>query len=275
VVFVPGTLLIFGIIIWASFKLAAFTEFAIGVLVMPRLRLPRGVPQTISRLSRYAVIVFGLVVAVTAAGIDFTKVAILVGGLGVGIGFGLQNVVNNFVSGLILLFERPIRAGDILEVGATSGTVEEIGMRATTVRNWQGAELIIPNANLISSDVVNWTLKHDQRRIEIPVGVAYGSSPEVVAQLLVEVAVKHPEVHADPEPCCLFMAFGDSSLDFELRAWATATSVLRIASELRFGIVDKLDETGIEIPFPQRDLHLRSAPDQTITGTAGEDGRDE
>ena len=132
-------------------------------------------------------------------GLDLGKVAIIAGALSVGIGFGLQNVVNNFVSGLILLFERPIKEGDSVELAAMSGVVEKIGMRASIVRTWQGADVIVPNATFISSEIVNWTLRDELRRIDIPVGVAYGTDPERVLDLLLEVAQQHPDVLADPQ----------------------------------------------------------------------------
>lgn len=262
----PCNFLIFAFVIWLSIKIASLVEFVLDVLVMPRMNLPRGVPHAISQLNRYAVIVIGAAVATTAAGFDIGKASILVGALGVGVGFGLQNVVNNFVSGLILLFERPIRTGDILEVGSTSGMVEKIGMRATMVTTWEGAELIVPNANLISSDVLNWTLKQDRRRLTIKISVAYGSEPEEVAQLLVDVAKEHPEVYAHPEPHCLFMDFGASSLDFELRAWVPATNGVSIGSALRFVIARRLREAEIEIPFPQHDIHVRSVDAEPAGG---------
>ena len=255
----PGDLLIFGFTIWLSFKIATFVQFVLTVDLMPRVDLPRGVPQTISRLTRYAVIAVGAVIASAAAGFDISRVTIVIGALGVGVGFGLQNIVNNFVSGLILLFERPIRVGDTLDLSNTGGKVEKIGMRACVVSTWDGAEVIVPNANLISQDVTNWTLSHDRRRMVIPVGVAYGTDPEKAAQLIVDVANNHEDVDAKPEPTCLFVGFGDSSIDFQLRAWTAASEHLRVASEMRFSMVRDLAEAGIKIPFPQRELHLRTA----------------
>ena len=184
----PGDFLVFGFVMWISFKIAEFVQFMLNVDLMPRVALPKGVPQTISRLTRYTIIGIGAVIASAAAGFDISKVTIIIGALGVGIGFGLQNIVNNFVSGLILLFERPIRVGDSLDIGTTGGTVETIGMRASIVTTWDGAEVIVPNANLISEKVTNWTLTHSRRRMIIPVGVAYGTDPEKVAQLIVAVA---------------------------------------------------------------------------------------
>ena len=254
----PGDLLIFGFTIWLSFKIAAFVQFILNVDLMPRIDLPRGVPQTISRLTSYAVIAIGAVIASAAAGFDISRVTIIIGALGVGVGFGLQNIVNNFVSGLILLFERPVRVGDTLGLDNTGGVVDKIGMRATTVSTWDGAEIIVPNANLISGNVTNWTLNHNRRRMVIPVGVAYGTDAEKVAQLIVDVANNNKDVDARPEPTCFFVGFGDSSLDFQLRAWTAETKFSRVSSDLRFAIVRKLAEAGIEIPFPQRDLHLRT-----------------
>jgi len=254
----PGDLLIFGFVIWLSLKIAALVQFILNLDLMPRLDLPRGVPQTISRLTSYAVIAVGAVIASAAAGFDISRVTIIIGALGVGVGFGLQNIVNNFVSGLILLFERPIRVGDTLDLNDTGGVVDKIGMRATTVSTWDGAEIIVPNANLVSEDVTNWTLNHDRRRIVIPVGVAYGTDPEKAAQLIVDVANDNRDVDARPEPACLFVGFGDSSLDFQLRAWTAESAFMRVSSDLRFAIVRTLAEAGIEIPLPQRDLHLRT-----------------
>jgi small-conductance mechanosensitive channel len=270
----PGDLLVFGFIIWLSLKIATFVQFILNVDLMPRIDLPKGVPQTISRLTSYAVIAVGAVIASAAAGFDISRITIIIGALGVGVGFGLQNIVNNFVSGLILLFERPIRVGDTLELGNTGGVVDKIGMRATTVSTWNGAEIIVPNANLISGDVTNWTLNHNRRRMVIPVGVAYGTNPEKAAQLIVDVANDNKDVDARPEPICLFVGFGDSSLDFQLRAWTAESAFMRTASDLRFAIVRTLAEAGIVIPFPQRDLHLRT-PDPEAASWAELQKKDE
>ncbi len=264
-----GKVLTFIFIVWLSVKLAALVDFVLEVVVLQHFSLPVGVPQTISRISRYIVILAGVVVAFSAIGFDLGKTALVAGGLGVGIGFGLQNIVNNFVSGLILLFERPIRVGDTIEVGSASGVVEKIGMRATLIRTWRGPELVVPNAHLVSSDVLNWTLKRDRRRIEIPIGVDYESDPETVAQLLIDTANEHSEVLDHPKAECHFKGFGDSSLDFELRAWANAGNCARIESELRFAIRRALKEAGIEIPFPQRDVHVTTTAGEEASGPTG------
>ena len=228
---VPGDILIFVVVVWLTFKISQLLRFVLEADVLPHLDLPRGVPGAITRLSHYTIVVVGVMIAAVAAGLDFSRINLMVGALGVGIGFGLQNVVNNFVSGLILLFERPIRVGDKVQLATLFGTVKNIGMRASVVRTFQGAEVIVPNANLISAEVVNWTLSDDRRRMELPAGVAYGTDPQVVIDILVGVANDHPEVLSDPEPAALFLGFGDSSLDFQLRAW-TRTDYVRVSSDL-------------------------------------------
>jgi len=253
----PGDILIFFIVVWLTFKISQLLRFVLEVDVLQHLDLPRGVPGAITRVTHYALVVLGVMIGASAAGLDFSRINLIVGALGVGIGFGLQNVVNNFVSGLILLFERPIRVGDKIQLAELFGTVKNIGMRASIVRTFQGAEVIVPNANLISAEVINWTLSDDRRRMELPVGVTYGTDPENVINILVEVAKEHPDVMSDPEPAALFRGFGDSSLDFQLRAW-TRGDFVQVSSDLLVAVNCALADAGIEIPFPQRDLHLRS-----------------
>ena len=238
-----------------------------------RVRTARGVPYAVSNLARYSVIFLGFLVGLSAAGVEITKLAIVAGGLGVGIGFGLQNVVNNFVSGLILLFERPIDVGDTIEVSDTSGTMKHIGIRASVIRTFDGAEVIVPNGILISDSVTNWTLSDRRRRIDLDVGVEYGTPAQRVIDLLVGVAKANPKVIPDPEPRAYFENFGDSSLDFKLRAWIdadSATTIHSIRSEIAVAVQQALDDAGIGVPFPQRDLHLISVPPNAASdlGTA-------
>jgi potassium-dependent mechanosensitive channel len=213
-----------------------------------------------------SVIFLGFLVGLSAAGVEITKLAIVAGGLGVGIGFGLQNIVNNFVSGLILLFERPIDVGDTIEVSDTSGTMKHIGIRASVIRTFDGAEVIVPNGTLISESVTNWTLSDRRRRIDLAVGVEYGTPAQRVIDLLVGVAKANPKVISDPEPHAFFEDFGDSSLDFRLWAWIdissgnSASTIHAIRSGIAVGVQQALDEAGIGVPFPQRDLHLISVP---------------
>jgi potassium-dependent mechanosensitive channel len=184
-------------------------------------------------------------------------VTVLAGAFGVGIGFGLQNIVNNFISGLILLYERPIQIGDTVEVGSLTGEVKRIGIRSSTLRTFQGAEVIVPNANLIAEQVVNWTLSDRQRRIELPVGVAYGTDPQRVLAILLDVAKASSEVLEDPPPLALFRGFGDSALNFELRVWTGLATYLEVHSRIAIAVNAALREAAIEIPFPQRDLHIK------------------
>jgi small-conductance mechanosensitive channel len=227
--------------------------------LLPRLSMNPGIANAVSTSAYYVVLIGGLFLALGALGIDLSRFTILAGALGVGIGFGLQNVVNNFVSGLILLFERPVEVGDTIEVGGLLGDVKKIGTRASTVRTFQGAEVIVPNGNLISNEVINWTLSDLHRRIELPVGVAYGNRPADVIGVLERVFENDPRILREPAPVVLFRGFGDSSLDFEVRFWARdAASYLQVTSDVACTIYDVLKEAGIVIPFPQRDLHVKS-----------------
>jgi potassium efflux system protein len=254
-----GGVIAFALTVWLAWLLSRFVSFALENEVYPRVALPRGVPFALSSLTRYTVIVLGFLVAVAMLGFDLDRLTLLAGALGVGIGFGLQNVVNNFVSGLILLFERPVQVGDRIEMGAIMGDVKRIGIRASIVRTFDGAEVIVPNANLISDLVTNWTLGDRLRRLILPVGVAYGTDPERVLEILVGVGREHPDLLEEPPVVALFRGFGESSLDFELRGWTeNYDSRLRILSDLAVATNRAFREAGIEIPFPQRDLHLRS-----------------
>jgi potassium-dependent mechanosensitive channel len=187
------------------------------------------------------------------------------GSLGVGVGFGLQNIVNNLVSGLILLFERPIRVGDIVEMKGQAGVVKRIGARSSTIQTGEDAEVIVPNRNLISNEVINWTLSSVRRRVDIPVGVAYGTDRERVLSLLIEVTAAHSGVTRNPKPESYFVSFGDSALNFELRFWTYQEDWFRLKSDVAVGVTKALREAHIEIPFPQREVHIHS-----VGGTTGE-----
>jgi small-conductance mechanosensitive channel len=194
-------------------------------------------------------------------GINLTGLAFFIGILSVGIGFGLQNIANNFVSGLILLFERPIKPGDMVSVGDTEGRVQEIQMRATTVLTRDNVTIIVPNSQLVSEKVINWSHKDPKVRIHIPIGVAYGSDVQLVTELLLKVAKGHPQVMDEPPPNVWFVDFGDSSLNFELLVWIN-NPILRkqIQSDLNYAIDAVFRQHNVTIPFPQRDLHLCSLP---------------
>jgi small-conductance mechanosensitive channel len=202
---------------------------------------------------------------------DLTKITVLAGALGVGIGFGLQSMVNNFVSGLILLFERPIHVGDTVQVGNLAGRVHRIGIRASVVRTAQGAEIIVPNAQLITEQVTNWTLSDQLRRIDLPVGVSYGTAPKKVIELLESVARTHPEVLKDPAPRALFIGYGDSSINFEVRAWAEFANWVQVHSDLTIAVYDAVYAAGMSFPFPQRDVHVVSYNDSKSMNVSAND----
>lgn len=227
--------------------------------IMTPKKMDVGVKESLKRLAHYGLFTIGFLVAVSMAGLDLQKFTILAGALGVGIGFGLQNIVNNFVSGLILLFERPVKVGDVINIDQDWGTIKRIGLRSTVFETFDRAEIIVPNADLISNKVTNWTFSSKIVRVVLPVGVAYGSPLEKVLEILNRAAKEHPEVFSYPEPNSIFEGFGNSSIDFTLRFWIhSIEDRLKIRSEVAV-IVDRLfREEGIEIPFPQRDLHLRS-----------------
>jgi potassium efflux system protein len=241
--------------------------------VYPRVTLQRGVGNAVTSMVHYTLLLGGFLLALGAAGIDFSRFSLLAGAFGVGVGFGLQNIVNNFVSGLILLFERPIQIGDMVELGNLMGEVKKIGIRASTIVTFQGAEVIVPNGTLLSDQLTNWTLSTRQRRIELLVGVAYGNDPNRVIEVLGEVLANNANVLRFPEPAVLFRGFGDSSLDFELRLWIDNFSVFsRVRSDVACEVHAALAAAGIEIPFPQRDLHLKSVDPAVSNALQGRPG---
>jgi small-conductance mechanosensitive channel len=226
--------------------------------VFTRVTVAKGMPNTINMLLKIALISGGFFLAAAAAGMQLSNLSIIIGAFSVGIGFGLQNIFNNMVSGLILAFERPIKVGDTVQVGDLMGVVIAIGFRSSTVRSFDGAEVIVPNGNLISDSMVNWTRTDFLRRMDIRLGVAYGTDPQKVLGILKEAAGEHELVRTMPAPSAYFIGFGDSSLDFRMLAWTDIDHRLTVESELNVAINTKLAEAGIEIPFPQRDLHIRS-----------------
>jgi potassium-dependent mechanosensitive channel len=253
-----GDVLLFALTVWASFLLSRLIQFVLEEDVYPRLHLGRGLPQVLSSLLHYALLLAGFLLALAALGVDLTKITILASALGVGIGFGLQGVVNNFVSGLIVLFERRIDVGDAVQIGDVTGSMQQMGIRACTVRTWEGAEVIVPNATLISDKVTNWTLSDRRRRIDVAVGVAYGTAPEKMLDLLLGLARAHPLVLSEPAPAALFRGFGESALRFEMQCWTDRFELWgQIQSELAVALYAALRDAGIEIPLPQHDVRLR------------------
>jgi small-conductance mechanosensitive channel len=268
-----GSILMFLFAVWLAFWVAKTVRLLLQDEVLPNMQLPRGVANSVATLSYYALILAGLMVALAAAGFQASQFAIVFGALGVGIGFGLQNVVNNFVSGLILMFERPIQPGDVVEVSGTSGKVREIGMRATTLTTFEGADVIVPNGTLLSEKLINWTLSDMNRRIDVEVGVAYGCDPRRVLVLLREVAGGTPGIVPEPAPAVVFKGFGASSLDFGIRAWThDFGDWVAIRTEMTARVYEALQREGIEIPFPQQDLNLRSVSPEAAVRLRGADG---
>ncbi len=224
---------------------------------LPKAIRDIGVRDALKTSIGYVGVVIAGLVGISMMGLDLSNLALIAGALSVGLGFGLQNVVSNFVSGLILLAERPIKTGDWIVVNNNEGTVKKINFRSTEIETFQRASLIIPNADLISNPVTNWTHKNVRGRLEVRVGVAYGSDVELVRDILLEIAKNHPMVLSDPEPAVVFRDFGASSLDFELRCFLSDIGwVVVVGSEMRFTINAEFARNGIEIPFPQQVVHF-------------------
>jgi potassium-dependent mechanosensitive channel len=241
--------LTFCLTVWGAFLVSRFLRFVLEEEVYQRLQLPRGLPYAISTVLHYALLLVGFLAAAAALGFDMTKFTLLAGAFTVGVGFGLQNIINNFVSGLILLFERPVKVGDVIEVGDTGGVVQRIGIRASVLRAADGSEMIVPNGNLISNRVTNWTFSDSQRLIEVPISVAQAADPDQVIELLKGVAAAHPLVIKDPAPQALVVNLGPGALSFELRAWTNrAEDWMQIRSDLAVVIKSVLAKENISIP---------------------------
>jgi len=244
------------------------------ISVLQRTSLGAGERYAITTISRYIIVIVGLILAFSGIGIGWSKLQWLVAALSVGLGFGLQEIVANFVSGIILLVERPIRVGDIVTVGTVSGRVTRIRIRATTITDWDRRELVVPNKSFITGDVVNWTLSDTVSRATYTVGVAYGSDVRKVMEVLIDSAKKSEYVLEDPAPFALFNGFGDSSLNFTLYAYLpNRDNYIAVVNDINTRINDALAEAGIEIPFPQRDIHVRDIPRRLAERIDG-DGRE-
>lgn len=236
-----------------------FTRF-LKKTIYVRANLNVGVQESISRVLHYIFIAIGVLIAMDYVGFDLTTLTAFGAVLGVGIGFGLQNLANNFISGLVLLFERPIQVGDFVEVDGVLGTVKAVNARSTTVDTQDHIAIIVPNSHFVSQSVTNWSYRDSKTRIHVRVHVALMSDPKKVETALLEVAQAHPGVLKDPMPKVQFLSFGESALHFDLLAWIeNPPQQFFVRSDLNFAIAELFKERGIEIPFPQRDLHVRSA----------------
>ncbi|HEX2795901.1 MAG TPA: mechanosensitive ion channel domain-containing protein, partial [Immundisolibacter sp.] len=252
--------------VFASRNLPGVLEIA----VLQRLDMDAGARYAAITVTRYVIVTVGALVAINLLGVEWAKAQWLVAALGVGIGFGLQEIIANFISGLIILAERPFRVGDIVTVGGVSGNVARIRIRATTITDFDRKELIVPNKTFITEQFVNWTLSDQILRVVVKVGIAYGVDTAQAQQLLLDVVRANPRLMSDPAPQVLFTSFGDSALEFEVRAYVrTLQDSVPAQHELHMAINQALREAGIEIPFPQRDVHLRSVSPQAAQAIGG------
>ena len=255
----PSSVIMFLIVVTLFTVTSHLLQRMVQTQVFSRMRIDEGTQYTLTRISHYTIMIIGAVVAFQFIGIDLTGLAIIVGFLSVGIGFGLQNITSNFVAGLILLLERPIKVGDRVILGNQEGDVVEIKMRSTTVRTLNNIAVIVPNSEFVSSKLENWSYGDQNVRVDIDIGVSYESNLEKVMRSLLEVAEEHPEVLKHPAADVLHTGFGDSAWNIRLRIWLEhPRRHPQVRSEINCAIVQKFQQNGVEIPFPQRDLHLRS-----------------
>lgn len=256
----PALILQFLLIIAATILAAHVVVRVLGRTLFRHSAVGPGVEASVSRVVRYIVFLVGGFAALDHVGIDLTAFAALGAVVMVGVGFGLQNVANNFISGLILLFERPIQVGDFVDVAGTLGTVMAVNARSTRIETQDNVSILVPNSRFVSESVTNWSHRDPRTRIHVPVGVSYGADVDKVRKVLLEVAEGHAELLKTPAPQVQFLRFGDSSLSFDLLVWINdSRRQFFIRSDLNFAIVAAFRSNGIEIPFPQRDLHIRSA----------------
>lgn len=254
-----ASLVMFVVVVLVFFVVSRFLNRYLLRKLLSRFSIAQGVQFTMRRIIHYLIMIIGTVTAFQFIGIDLSGLAVIFGLLSVGIGFGLQNLTSNFISGVILLFERPINVGDRITVGDTEGDVLSINMRSTTISSLQNISIIVPNSDFISSQVINWSHGDPRVRLDIDVGVSYNSNLDTVIKALVEVAEEHPGVLDNPRCNVLFRGFGDSAWNLTLCAWiSNPKGHHQIRSELNGNIVRKFREYGVEIPFPQHDLHVRS-----------------
>ncbi|MEM7268115.1 MAG: mechanosensitive ion channel domain-containing protein [Pseudomonadota bacterium] len=255
----PIDVVTFALVFGVGFTLTRAAQRVLQGSVLPRTGMSEGGASALVSGIGYVGVFLAALVAISATGIDLSNLAIVFGALSVGIGFGLQNIVNNFVSGVILLVERPIKVGDWIDVGGAQGYVKKVNVRSTEIETFDRASYIVPNSDLISSPVLNWTHSNKVGRVRVPVGVAYGTDTKQVEAILLEIGKEHPMVINAPAPAVYFMNFGADSLEFELRVYLRDVNwMLSVKSDLNYKVAERFAEAGIEIPFAQRDLHIRN-----------------
>ena len=250
-----------GIFLFLLFTFSHFVQRVLLSRALSHLHISDAQKFALGRFTTYLLFLGGLFIGLQSLGVNLNSLVVFGGAVGVGVGLGLQNVVSNFVAGLILLVEQPIRMGDRIETGNTLGDVVRIAARSTWVRTNDNVVIIVPNNEFINNSVTNWTANDPNVRIHIPVGVGYDSDPEQVRQLLLDAGSAHPDVLQDPKPMVVFTDYGDNSLNFELWVWtaARAHTPMLLKSDLYFTLFRVFKQHGIELPFPQRDLHVRSS----------------
>jgi small-conductance mechanosensitive channel len=265
--FTIGKIFYLLIALFLLFYLTEKLRTLLTIRIFPRYKISIGVSQAIASIVKYSLVIIGILVLIQTAGIDLSALGLLAGAVGIGIGFGLQNITNNFLSGLIILFERPVKVGDRIEVGKVTGNIIRISARATTILTNDNIAFIVPNSEFINGQVINWSLNDRNVRFNFVVRADYKEDPGKIKKLLLEVANENQGVLQMPKPDVLFDEFGESSLKFNLRVWTSRYSdnpnVLK--SQLYYSVFEKFRESGIKIPYPQRDIHIISNEGQEIS----------
>jgi small-conductance mechanosensitive channel len=256
-VFSVNLILTFILVIYLSIVISNLVRFLLEEDFLTHFSLSNGIPHSIALIVKYSIITIGFFLAIYSAGVPIDKFTIIIGAMSVGIGFGLQNIFNNLVSGLILLFERPIQLGDIVQVGAHTGNVKSIGLRSSKVETFEGAEVIVPNGQLISNEVINWTLSDKRRRMELVIRVAHNSDIDLVTQILKNILMNHTELEKEPLPSVYLQELGESSIDFMVLFWISDyIHGIRIKSDILFSVLSEFHKNNIKIPFHERYLHI-------------------
>ena len=257
------TIIVMAVVVYTSTKLAKLLRSYFDRAVFSRLKVDRGLQSSLSKLIGYIVIIIGILIALHGVGIRLSALTVFAGVLGVGIGFGMQSITANFVSGIAILFERQIKEGDMVKVGNMIGTVMKVKLRSSIIRTIDNEHLIVPNTEFVNSTVENMSHSDPKLRIHVDVGVAYGTDPFLVREALLEAARVTENILDVPEPDVLFSSFGDSALNFVVRVWVAGPAIhLKVKSELHYAIVEQFRQRGITIPFPQRDVHVKQMPPQ-------------